>query len=60
VHVGEPDGLAVERFEEERRRSLVAERRDLERREQIVERIVRRDRPEREPDQRERESEPTA
>jgi hypothetical protein len=61
VHVGEPDRLAVERLEQERRRVLVAEGRDLERREQLVERVVRRGgREQREPEERQGERESTA
>ena len=60
AHVGERDRLAVEPFEEERRRGLVAERRDLERREQVVETIVRGRRQQRDCDEDECAGEPTA
>jgi hypothetical protein len=60
AHVGERDGLAVEPFEEERRRGLVAERRDLERREQVVEAVVRGRRQQRDCDEGEREGKLTA
>jgi|SoiMethySBSTD1v2_1073268.scaffolds.fasta_scaffold44570_5 hypothetical protein len=40
AHVAERDRLAVERGELERRRALVAERRHLKRREQIIETVV--------------------
>jgi hypothetical protein len=56
TQVGERDLLAVKCFERERRRPLVAERDDLERREQVIERVVRRGgRQQREAGQRERE-----
>jgi len=61
AHVGERDQLAVEGFELEWGRGLIAERRELERREALVERIVDRvGRQQREADQGDREREATA
>jgi hypothetical protein len=61
AHVGERDQLAVEAFELEWCRGLIAERRELERREPLVERIVDRvGRQQGEPDQGDRKREATA
>jgi hypothetical protein len=59
-HVVERDRFAVQRGELERRRTLIAERRDLERREQVVEAVVRGRRQQRDCDEGEREGKLTA